>query len=84
MLSCLPLCCSWCYHQMAQACKNRLTQRMMNFPLFQITMKMMLMLMKMKMKIVEFVFSHSLRGGADSRTGLHPLQLIPRITSRGQ
>lgn len=53
---------------------------MMNFPLFTIAMNMMLM----KMMVVEFVVSDSLRGGADGRTGLHPLRLVPEITSRGQ
>lgn len=42
---------------------------MMSFPLFTVTMKMMLM----KMMIVEFIVSHSLRGGADGRTSVHSL-----------
>lgn len=39
------------------------------FPAFTVMVKMMLM----KVMVVEFIVSDSLRGGADSRTGLHSL-----------
>jgi len=44
----------------------------------------MMKMMLMKMMIVEFIVSHSLRGGADGWIHVCALGRVPGVTSRGQ